>query len=246
MWIPMISIKEMVFNPSFYSAGIAATLITTMPKKSNRKQGQRRPMKRRNVRIPQTQVWNQLSMRTPALSNLMKADNRVYKVSQMVEFGSILVSSALGSNSNGLSFQLGQMAQASSWTSVFDQYRIDFIELWIQPTQASTPMDGFRWYNVIDYDDDGVSTSEPAALAFENCADLGRTEACYRKFVPHIAIAVAQGGGAPTARNAPSNWLDCASTSIKHYALKVVTQMTATTVTLTLRARYHVSFKNVF
>jgi hypothetical protein len=218
-----------------------------------RKQKGRRPMNRQNgnlprgSRTPTTHVWNIMSQRSPNLSNLMSGDNKVYSVSQMVEFGGILNSSNLGANSNGLAFSFGQVPQNSTWASVFDQYRIDEIELWIQPTQLlSTTVDSFRWYSVIDYDDDGVSTTEAAALAFQNVSDCGRFEGVYRRFRPHIAIAVAQSGGAPTARNAPSNWLDAGSTSIKHYALKVVTQSTATQVIISLRARFHLSFRNVF
>jgi hypothetical protein len=222
-----------------------------MPKKSKSK-GQRRPMKRRNnknhLRTPQTKVWNQFAQPLPAQSGLMKLDNQVYRVRQIVELNGILTSSAGAGVSQGLAFNLAQLPQVSSWTSVFDQYRIDAIELWITPTQATTTAtpDGWRWYSAIDYDDDGTSITEAAIQQYTNVSDCNRMEAVYRKFRPHIEGAVNASGSAVLAQNIPSAWIDSANTIVKHFGLKLYMQATVITVLLGLRMRFHVSFKNVF
>jgi hypothetical protein len=158
-----------------------------------------------------------------------------------------LSSSGGGAVSTGIAFNVSQVPGVSSLTAVFDQYKIDAIEAWIQPTQATTTAspDGWRWYNVIDYDDDSTSTSESAIQQYANVADCARTEACYRKWVPHIAVGANSGGSSVLALNEPAGWLNSANTGVKHFGIKVVMQATAISVVLTARFRFHLSFRNV-
>jgi hypothetical protein len=220
-----------------------------MPKKQKAKSVRRtQASSTPNLRRPQTQVWNQLSQRTPALSNVMNNDKRTYTFRQVYELGPWLTSSAGGGTSTGIALVLSQLPQYATWTAAFDQYKIDFIEAWIQPTQASTVAspDGWRWYNVVDYDDDGTSITETQIQQYQNVQDLARTEACYRKWRPHVAIGSNVGGSVVLSVNQPSEWINCAQVNVKHFGLKVYMQATAITVVLTMRLRYTVSFRQVF
>jgi hypothetical protein len=215
--------------------------------RENRPNGRQRRTSALRLRRPETKVWNELSQHQPAQSPAMSRDNTIFRVWQIVELGPLLTSSNVVPSSTGLSFTINQMPQAATWLSAFDQYKIEFLELWITTTSSvSLQPDASRWYSVIDYDDDGTSITEAQIQQYGNVTDCNRSENVYRKFRPHIALSVNATGGAALARNAPSDWIDSAANSVKHFGLKLFMQVNVNALTLNLRGRYHVAFRNVF
>jgi hypothetical protein len=203
-----------------------------------------------SLRRPDTQVWNMGSQSLPAQRANAYTDNRPYIVKQFVEFGPVSTSSAGGEVDFGIAFNLGQLTQASSWTSVFDQYRIKEIELWMTPTTSTATVgnsnfDSYRVYSVIDYDDDS-STAASSLLQYENVCDTGRNEGVYRKWRPHMASQLATSGGVALAQNIPSTWINSSQTTVKHYGFKCAQLSTSTSTVIQLRARFTVEFRNVF
>lgn len=149
-------------------------------------------------------------------------------------------------------FTSAVITQFSSFAALFDQYMISMIEAWILPREHS-PVVGSGSTNVgilasvVDYDDANGVGSLAGLQQYENCVTTTATQGHYRKWVPHIATG-AFAGTFTAYNNRAKQWIDCASTAVQHYGLKIfVTGADAgTSVThYDLIYRVHVQFKNV-
>jgi hypothetical protein len=212
------------------------------PKKSLRAVNRRA---RQNKAPKQTQAvitWGVRSEAQPAMLSI-KYDNQVFKIIQSFDSGTFLTSSAGGDVFSATSFLLSFLPQYTSFTAVFDQYRIAMIEIWITPTYqdyiggSSTA----RYLTVIDYDDDATPTTTGQLLSYANCTDLSPYTGVYRKFVPHCASS-----GPSSNLNVAAPWFDSASSSAKHFGLKCGMFSSTITSSLQLKTRYTVEFRNVF
>jgi len=192
------------------------------------------------------------SQHQPAQAFNAKRDNKVYRIHQEVNFGPQSTSSAGGEVVYTQSFVLSNLPQVSALTAVFDQYKIDTVEVWIIPNTNTTGnaagFDGYTISSVIDYDDDSTSGVTSASLQqYQNCVMSSRFEGIYRKWRPHVQGALNNASNSLVgSENLTSPWIDCAQPSIKHYGLKLVQTATATTAVVAVRARFTVSFRNVF
>jgi len=197
-------------------------------------------------------VWQMASQHQPAQAVSAKRDNQIYHVRQDINFGTQISSSAGGEVIYTQSFKLSDLPGSGSLVAVFDQYKIDAIEVWLIPntntTGNSAGFDGFTVSSVIDYDDDSTSGVTSATLQqYQNCVMTSRFEGVYRKWRPHAQSSLLNNSNALVGSgNVTSPWIDCAQPSIKHYGIKLVFNATATTSILSVRARYSVSFRNVF
>jgi len=194
---------------------------------------------------PATRVWNITAQPYPSSSNVMRGDNVIHNVRQTADLGPFITSSAGGEVDGSQSFQIALVPGITSWLSVFDQYRIIQIEVWatLQCSSGQSLIDGFRWFSVVDYDDANNITAS-AAQQYSNCTDCGRNESVYRRFRPHMSIAVGAVGGTVNSGNALSTWVDSARTDVNHFGVKYALQATSTTVVLSQRVRFHLQFRN--
>lgn len=199
-----------------------------------------------NKRVPTTVVWNVNSQGVPNVSRLLKTDNKPHHVWQTAELGNILTSSNGGEVDGVQAFTLAQIQGISSWLAVFDQYKIEEIEVWFTPSSSSNVnVDNFRLLTVVDYDD--VSTiNVNALLQYSNVTDTGRTEGVYRRFRPHVATQIATTGTTTLSKNELSGWIDSAQPAALHYGTKFALTATSTTVVLAVRVRFHIMFRNCF
>jgi hypothetical protein len=130
----------------------------------------------------------------------------------------------------------------AAYLALFDQYRIDEVEVWIEPTNV-TNVPGFsRLASCVDYDDANVPTSmgqvedhQDSQLTIGGCGH-------YYRFKPHIAQA-AYAGAFTSFANRPSTWIDSASTGVQHYGVKIAAANTATAVAYSLIFKVLVSFR---
>jgi len=122
----------------------------------------------------------------------------------------------------GFSFKLSDFATYTSYTALFDQYRIDQIELWLEPMNDSTTTVTTGLVSCIDLDDAstpasiGECSQRPGALAGTTLT--GR----YHKWRPHVAVAE-YSGAFTSFGNEPSGWIDSNSPAVQHYGVKVAT-----------------------
>lgn len=234
-----------------------------MPKRTKNKgrrshnNGKRSSSSGLNGRNPISRLWDVDAQQPPSLNNLLKLDNQVHKIVQTINIGGVLTTNNAALQTYGTAFQLQtHVNQYASLTAVFDQYRIDLVEIWLTPsfssaTQTTTSAFGIaQLYVVTDYDNANVAGfTQQNAMGYTNCAMANMRIGHYRKWRPHIASAV-YGGGVFTSgfENKPSDWIDSGSPNVDHYGLKIVSDAvpTALQTTVNLTVRMHMSFRNVF
>jgi hypothetical protein len=161
------------------------------------------------------------------------------RMPQVFVFRQTEESTITASNSGAVTSQfqvaLSSYDNVTPLTALFDQYRVDCVRYSIVPQQNAvglftnsttsyTPL-----YCVIDYDDGTGLSSTANARAYDNLIELGAGESLCRVFAPRVQEGVnnASGTAGGIGIRGPQ-WIDCASTSVLHYGIKVlVPQVTA-------------------
>jgi len=175
------------------------------------------------------------------------ANENTYKLSQFVNVGTI-TSNVATAVFAAFAFVASAIDQISSLTAVFDQYRIDELEVWFWPKIApgtGTITDPGLFATAVDYDDATALSTYNQALDYQNVLVSDGRQGHYHRFKPHAAIA-AYSGAFTSFANQASPWIDAASTGVQHYGVKGAWTSTDTTgYTYAVQARFHMSFRNV-
>jgi hypothetical protein len=201
-------------------------------------------------RVPITTLWSIRGEHKPGFTNSGMRDNLPYRISQITDQGTILTTSSTSDVFYAKSFQASDLDQYSTLASVFDQYKIDSVEVWITPSyqDITGPNPNSYYFTAIDYDDAQNFTSIAQIRQVPNCTDTSSYEGVYRKFVPHSALV--SGGNLSVAGNGlaniPATWQDVAYNGVPHFGLKIVAKASNVTTTFSLQTRMNLSFRNVF
>jgi hypothetical protein len=205
-----------------------------------------------HIRGSDSLTWNALAEAIPRFGNISARDNKVHNVTQSTNLGTVLTSSASIDSFYALAITAtSHITQFSSWAAVFDQYKINEVEVWFVPaptTNTITNCGLSSMYTVIDYDDALTPSATTQLLQYENLMVSPVINGHYRKWRPHIAVA-AYSGAFTSFKNEASDWIDVASNSVQHYGIKAgisAAANSATTVNLNLFLRIWVQFRNVF
>jgi hypothetical protein len=195
-----------------------------------------------------TRLWNVNAQPWPGFHNTLKKDNSVHRFIQMVDFGVVLTASTIAIAGYGVSFKLTNLPQQTTFTALFDQYRIDEIELWFEPQVIDVVLTTApaKIYSAIDYDDAGTPSSINAMMQYTNCNIGSASQGHYVRFRPHVAIAAYGSGAFSSYSNRSAMWIDAGSPSVEHYGFKAVIPIGTVGYSVTLNARFHVSCRNVF
>ncbi len=170
-------------------------------------------------------------------------DNRVYTTSQ--EYVTTLTSISNTTPTFGaLNFQVSSLPQIADLSNVFDQYKIDLVEVWITPLGQNIG-NYQRTASVIDYDDSAVLTTFNAALNYPNCVCTMASNGHYRKFRPHMAVAAFASSAFTSYKNVPSDWIDMVSQNVEHYGLKWAAEAATSNNTVDVLVRLTCSFRKV-
>lgn len=157
-----------------------------------------------------------------------------------------------------LAFQLSDLANSSTFSSLFDQYRFEKIRLYIRArTNAASLFNTAspnaavpRVFIVIDRDDSTAPTAITDLMQYDSVATFTGHEDCVIDLVPNVTPAVFSGGAFSGYSSLPSNstWIDIANTAVPLYGVKFgVTGLSASTTSSwywDITAEYVVSFKN--
>lgn len=193
-----------------------------------------------------TAVWNTYSQQFPHYNNTLKKDNAVHRFIQSLDFGAVLTTSTTLPTFYARSFTFNDVQQVSSFTAVFDQYRIDELELWLYPDVSnSASTTNPTYYSAIDYDDANAPTALGSLQQYTNVIETTMNNGHYMRFRPHVAIA-AYSGAFTSFMNQKSNWIDSGSPGVQHYGIKAGFNITGSTVNIRLMCRIHFSCRNVF
>jgi hypothetical protein len=160
------------------------------------------------------------------------------QVVDIYNYSSFITTSTTVPVFTSFAFILSSLPNYTSYTSLFDQYRVDQLEVWLEPSSVLSTANYSTLATAIDLDDANVATAysqvegKQGALVGEGAA--GR----YHRWRPHVAIA--EFSGAFTSYgNAPAGWIDAASPSVQHFGFKTaagITSSGAVSYNLTVRA----------
>jgi hypothetical protein len=115
----------------------------------------------------------------------------------------------------------GNIAQATTFTSLFDQYRFLSMSVAVLPRQSITTTASGQpsYFTVVDYDDATTPTSRAFMVDYDNCTQCEVYESVSRTFSPHVALS-AYSGAFTSFANRAYQWIDVASPTVQHYGFK--------------------------
>lgn len=191
----------------------------------------------------------------PAGQNFFEKEDRVQRPSrldrQVVRFTKIVDGNSITTSTTvpvfrSHFFTIADCPDFASLSEIFDQYRIDRVEARFVPniseSLGSTPLAG-KAYSVIDFDDANLFTSITEPQEYSNCLVWEPTDPIQIAFAPHFAYAAYGSSVFGSFANSKPNWIDCASSTVQHYGIKLAFTTTTTAVTYSVVFRYHVSFR---
>lgn len=121
-----------------------------------------------------------------------------------------------------LSFQLSSAVNAADYTNLYDQYRIVAVEVTMMPAFSQVNVVAAtqgRLFTAIDYDDAATPSGPNVLRPYQNCMITNPWEKCVRTLVPRAADALYSGAFTSFGQQ-KMPWIDSASPSVQHYALK--------------------------
>jgi hypothetical protein len=146
----------------------------------------------------------------------------------------------------GLSFNISSLDNFASLATVFDQYRIDEIEVQIISGVSETTISSSgigQLYSCVDVDDATVPTSLAQVGGYSSCVKSDGTVSHYHRWQPQFAVATYS--GAFTSYGASKGFIDCSSPSVQHYGLKAASTTGSATLTYTALIQYTVTFQSL-
>jgi hypothetical protein len=143
-------------------------------------------------------------------------------------------------------FSVSSISDITEMSSVFDQYRISWVEVKFIPniTEAisSTPLSGLN-YTAIDLDDANAFTSFTDALDYNSLGVWKPLETIQVSFKPRMAVAAYGASVFGSFANTEPMWIDAASSTVEHYGLKTVFGTSTSSVTYVPICRLHVEWR---
>lgn len=200
----------------------------------------RQTRSRRRARVP--------AGRRARLPRGMTLPGGVYKFKR-TSYNPALITAGILDIAGASAFNLNLVPNASEFTSLFDQYRIDKIVWTLMPrgnsAEQGTNNTNTKIFSVLDYDDETAPANLNTLLQYPNvkCTTLSRDHK--RTLVPKFATqtyisAVATGYGARTG------WLDCDNSNVPHFGVKYFIQAPgAGTQVIDVKTDFYLSFKGV-
>jgi len=171
---------------------------------------------------------------------------------------SINIASGATSTLGALAFTLSDLAQVSSFSALFDQYRFERVRLHVKARNNAVFVANTASPNaavpqlllVIDRDDNTAPSAYTDLLQYDNVVSVSGEEDAIVDLVPSITPAVFSGGVFSGYASTPSNsmWIDIANTTVPVYGVKFATDTltlsTTSSWTWDIIAEVVVSFKN--
>lgn len=146
---------------------------------------------------------------------------RVTKTTEQLAF---INQSASTPVADSMSFTLASICNDySSYTAIFDQYRILALEVMFTPQAnealITSAQPTGQYATVIDYDDNTNLGNMAAALNYANCIVCPMTSSQRRCFKPRVASALYNGSFVGYG-NIAAPWIDCSTSNVVHYGIK--------------------------
>lgn len=152
---------------------------------------------------------------------------------------------AIGATFNSYIFALNLMLNNNEYTGLFDEYRVNLVELWLVPITSAQGTTIFSTvYSAIDKDDGNIPVNVQTVAAKQDSIICNGGAGIYHRFIPSVADAL-YAGAFTSFGNVPSNtkWIDCASPGVQHYGVKMAFAGTAGAITYRVSTKMHCTFK---
>lgn len=191
-------------------------------------------------------TWNIRSGRDP-LTVTPRWDNKPYHIIRSCNLSTVVTTSTTVISYAGIYFTLTNLDLTDGLNTVFDQYRILEIECKLTPfpgAAAPEVMESTQWVSCIDFDNATPPTTFAMVEDVPGC--LYTTAACghVHRWRPHIGVA-AYAGAFTSYANLTDPWIDCVSSAVQHYGIKLAVLSSTTVFSIVATARFHLQFRNV-
>jgi len=163
--------------------------------------------------------------------------NKVYTFEQSTT--TTITSSTTLEVDGGFQLNLAALGLSSSFTNIFDAYRIIGATFKFVPITTVT---GQILFTAIDYDDINTTTITNL-LQYETLKMSPSGSYFERSFVPRVAPALYSGTFTSFGQNS-YQWIDCASTNVQHYGLKYGFPIAPNSVSYQIVVVYKIQFRN--
>lgn len=136
-------------------------------------------------------------------------------------------------------FVLSNFPNISEYTSAFDQYRIEQLEVWLElvgnPSASLSTV-----VTAVDLDDATIPSGAPAIQDKQGALVGSGAAMRYHRWRPRVAVAE-YSGTFTSYGNVPATWIDCGSPNVQHYGFKAASAA-QTVGTFNLQVRAVISF----
>lgn len=155
-----------------------------------------------------------------------------------------------------LAFEFSDLPQATTLSNLFDQYRLDKVELKLAPinsvidlhTSTSPNSVNPSNYVALDFDDSTAVTSLNAIQQYDSCQVCQGNAGLFIEIQPAVTPALYQSSAFSGYAVQKAGWIDCNSTGVEHYGVKgVVTALNTSSTEVVgwnIECKYYMSFRN--
>lgn len=141
-------------------------------------------------------------------------------------------------------FALNFAVAYTEYTGLFDQYRIDRIECWLDCRSSMGSSASVVMSTAIDLDDANVPTGSAQVEAKQGSLVGSSLAGRYHIWQPHMAVA-AYTGAFTGYTSEVAGWIDSGSPSVQHYGLKIaIDAMPSGAQNFTLLTKLHCTFRS--
>lgn len=174
-------------------------------------------------------------------------------VTRVVEGTSITASSS-GAYATGLSFNINGLPDLTDFTTLFDQYKLNGIQIQFIPNITSNDMNPVSTYyelpnfhTIIDRDDEIAPANLNVMMQYPSYKRTRGHQVHTRYFRPSLAQTIFKTSSTTGTSQVGPKWLDCADPTIPHYGMKVWIDQTNSTTNIKYRVytKYYLQFKGV-
>jgi len=146
-------------------------------------------------------------------------------------------------------FTLADCSEYSSFTNLYDQYRIVKIQCLFMPltllqTAGTGSVTSSPLVVIADYDDNSTLTSMVQLYNYQNVQFCKCQDKLEFAIKPRLALA-AYSGSFTSYANASPQWIDSNSTAVQHYGIKVGIDQSTQVPSWVFYARYFLEFRAV-
>ncbi len=178
----------------------------------------------KSKRIMDTGLISEYNGDVPIPLQLFNNLGKVYRYKRRAS--STSVTQVAGADFVGsLQFTLSSVANSTELTSLYDAYRIAYVQVCFRPLYnmqqlTTSALITPRLYTVIDLDDNTAPASISAMEEYGTCAITNFDESCCRQLTPKPALALYSGAFTSFGMAPDDTWIDCASATVQHYSVK--------------------------